>query len=336
MTEQTKPARLRTWKLWPEKRMPTEYEIVTHLFNTSFRREPVPFELDARAPLNQWYLQHREGSPFQVDDWEQFRDPHRLTYRAYTELKRDQEAFVDGLIDEFEEQDHYAKLSPAWVKWLERGYLPTRFAGHVLQMTAMYVGQMAPSAYIINPAVFQGADELRRIQRCAYIAKALSLEHDASLADSNKARGIWENDPELQPLRKLMEKLLVAYDWGEAFTALNLVVKPVYDAVYTRQFVKLAEENGDPLLAQLQDHYDLDSRRSRDWTGALVRYALERRPELRDVLLTWIDRWTPMAYDAVDGLAELFAAAPQPIPPEQVKRSIHESHEDFLKQVGMR
>ena len=65
-------------------------------------------------------------------------------------------------------------------------------AFHVLQITSLYVGQLAPSAAITNASFFQAADELRALQRIAYRAKSLSLTHGTSLADSAVARSIWE------------------------------------------------------------------------------------------------------------------------------------------------
>jgi Methane/Phenol/Toluene Hydroxylase len=40
----------------------------------------------------------------------------------------------------------------------------------------------------------------------------------------------WESAAEWQPRRELLENLLIAYHWGEAFTALNVAVKPTLDA----------------------------------------------------------------------------------------------------------
>lgn len=327
--------RAKAWSLWAERRIPSEYEVVTHRLHYHFRRSPAPFELDPNAPLNRWYQKYREGSAFQVDDWEGFRDPDRLTYRDYIQLQKEREAYLDNLIDEFERQDYYAALARPWVELLERLYIPSRFSGHVLQMVSLYVAQVAPSSYITNAGYFQGADELRRLQRCAYLAKALSLDHGESLADSQRTRAVWEDDPRWQPLRELLEKLLIAYDWGESFAALNLVVKPVYDALFNCQFAALARRNGDTLLALMHDDFELDSQRSRRWTVALVSYAVERVPEHRLLLKRWVEKWSPAAYRAVEGLAPLFAEAPQSMQPEEVAEAVRTAHGAFLVDAGL-
>lgn len=52
------------------RRRPSVYEATAAKFAYHFRREPAPFEMDPNAAINQWYLDHREGSPFNVGDWE--------------------------------------------------------------------------------------------------------------------------------------------------------------------------------------------------------------------------------------------------------------------------
>jgi toluene monooxygenase system protein E len=335
MAQSSVKARKKTWSIWTERRVPSEYEVVTHKLHYHFRRAPAPFELDPAVPLAAWYLKYREGSPFNVEDWEGFRDPDRLTYRAYILLQKDRETYLDALIDEFEARDHYAKLSPSWVALLEKLYIPSRFSGHVLQIVAFYVAQMAPSSYITNTAYFQGADEMRRVQSSAYVAKALSLDHGEHLADSLLTRKIWEDDPAWQPLREALERLLVAYDWGEAFTALNLVIKPSYDALFCNECAQLARTNGDELLALMGDEFAQDAARSRRWTSALVRYALERKPGLEGLLREWIHKWTPLAHAGVEGLANLFALAPSPLDPAHVMAGVRAEHRNFLGELGL-
>jgi len=137
---------------------------------------------------------------------------------------------------------------------------------------------MAPSSFITNAAYFQAADELRRIQWTAYRAKSLALDHDAALASSAHTRHRWEEDAAWQRIREAVEKMLIAYDWGEAFVALHLTVKPVLDAVFNVQLAELARAHEDTLLALMLDEFALDSQRSRDWSAALVQYAVAQDP----------------------------------------------------------
>jgi len=329
--------KLRTWSLWEERRVPTEYELVTHKLNYHFRRQPAPFEMSPDWPIQQWYLQYREGSPFNVDDWERYRDPYAFTYRRYVEARHERELYLDSLIDDFEARDHYRSLSPAWLDFLRDYYFPSRFAGHCLQMSGMYVAQMSPSAYVANPFHFQAADEMRRIQRTAYLAKAIANDTGREdLADSAIARARWEDDPRWQPLRELMERHLVVYDWGAAFAVRNLLVKPLYDALYNDQLTVLARAADDELLALIHDDFQLyDAPYARENTIALVAYVRERRPELVDWLREQVEPWYELALRAARAIGEAFSTTGL-LHPDDVAESVSETLHRYHTEVGLR
>ncbi|AMO63323.1 Toluene-4-monooxygenase system protein E [Mycolicibacterium phlei] len=269
------PRRLKTWSIAGEtRRKPTEYEVVTGRFHYHFNRKPAPFDLDPNAPINQWYVKYREGSALQAPDWEGFRDPAALNYRRYIALQHDREVYAEGVVDRYESQDLDARLDEQWVQTLARFYTPYRYLLHVLQITSLYVGQLGPSAYITNAAFFQGADELRALQWVAYRAKWLSLTHGTHLANTEATRQIWEDDSAWQPAREALEELLVAYDWGESFVALNLVLKPALDALFKEEFADLAIEHGDQLTAALLQEAQVDTVRNQNWHVALAKYAV--------------------------------------------------------------
>jgi toluene monooxygenase system protein E len=326
----------KTWSLLGEvRKRPSDYEVVTSKLHYHYGRKPAPFELDPNTPINAWYLRYREGSPFQTGSWEGFRDPHQLTYQVYVQRQSEREAYLENLVDEFERRNHDASLQTDWVRELDRLYLPARFPMHALQMAALYVAQMAPSSFITNAAYFQAADELRRIQWVAYRAKSLSLEHYPELASSTYTRRRWEDDDVWQPLRESVEKMLVTYDWGEAFVALNLIVKPLFDAVFNVQLAELARSNEDALLALMVADFELDSQRSRDWSVALVQYAVAQRPANTGLLKQWVDQWKPLAYQGMEGLVELFGQAPHPLEPRAVSATVRAAHDAFLARCGL-
>jgi toluene monooxygenase system protein E len=317
------------------RKKPSEYEVVTARLHYHYGRQPSPFEIDPHTPINAWYLRYREGSPLQADDWEGFRDPHQLTYRVYVQRQDERETYLSNLVDEFERRNHDASLQEDWVQVLERLYLPARFPMHTLQMTALYMAQMAPASFMTNAAYFQAADELRRIQWTAYRAKSLSLDHDAELASSAHTRQRWEADGAWQPLREAVEKMLIAYDWGEAFVALNLAVKPVFDELFNGQLAELARAHEDDLLALMLDDFALDSQRSRDWSEALVKYAVAQRPANKELLRQWVEKWNPLAYRGLEGVVELFGQAPRPLEPQAVSANARAAHHAFLARCGL-
>ena len=326
----------KTWSLLGDvRRKPSEYEVVTAKLHYHYRRQPAPFELDPNTPINRWYLRYREGSPLEADTWEGFRDPHQLTYQAYMQRQAVRESYLENLVDEFEGRNHDAGLRTEWVRVLDRLYMPARFPMHALQMGALYEAQMAPSSFITNTAAFQAADEQRRIQWLAYRAKSLSLEHDAELASSAYTRRRWEEDAVWQPLREAVEKMLIAYDWGEAFAALNLTVKPVFDEIFNVQLAELARANEDALLGLMLDDFAIDMQRSREWSSAMVQYAIAQRPANRVLLKQWVDQWMPLAYRGMEGIAQLFGQAPHTVEPQALSAGVRMAHHAFLARCGL-
>jgi toluene monooxygenase system protein E len=333
-SKHTKP---KTWSLLGDiQRKPTEYEVVSTKYLNHFRHTPAPFDLSPQTPINQWYLTYREGSPLQVEDWESFRDPSRMTYRKYVSHQHERETYLDILIDRHEEADSQRNLPQEWVATARSLVIPLRFPLHALQIAAVYLAQMAPSSLIVNPAAFQAADEMRRIQRIAYWTKTLSLAHDDALATTETARTPWESAAVWQPLRRSLEELLAVRDWGETFAALNLVVKPTLDTLVNTCLAQLATRNGDDFLAGLLTEFGHDGERSRDWSAALANYAIERSPELQKTLGSWISRWRPGATQAATALSELFTAAPEPLPADDVTTAVTGQLDALQHDSGLR
>src|SRR5229473_1569018 len=148
------------WHLLQQRRMPTEYEIVTSklLCYTGEGFTGKRFELD--VPLLDWYKRFQQDSPLTCTSWENFRDPRETTYTKYTEIQRDKEIFVDGILQEIEVSGYDGQFSPPWLHVLSRVVAPLRYPGHGLQMVASYIGQMAPSGRIVITAALQAANEL--------------------------------------------------------------------------------------------------------------------------------------------------------------------------------
>jgi toluene monooxygenase system protein E len=124
----------------------------------------------------------------------------------------------------------------------------------------------------------------------------------------------WEDAEAFQPLRELIERALIAYDWGEAFTVTNLVIKPTIDRLVNQEIAgALAAANGDPILASIHFSLDEDARWHRRWTMALLRYLIDDTPVNAEVISEWIGKWRPLASRALEALAGTLDEAPVPL-----------------------
>jgi toluene monooxygenase system protein E len=310
-TPPAKP-RLRTWSAFGEiRRRPSEYEIVTHRTNWTLRDgRKAPLEGNPSSPGNLWLTTYRDKSPLQVADWDGFRDPDAHTYRSYVVQQDEHESQVAGLLDQYGAADSDRRLSPQWRYVLAQTFTPSRFPVHGAQQIQAYIGYVAPSSYITNAAALAAADLLRRVTQVAYRTRELQLA-DPEAGFATGERQLWEGAPAWQPTRKAIELALTAFDWAEAFTALNLVLLPTLDDVVLRQLGEVARDNGDELTWLLGSHLGRDSGRRARWSGALARYAITQRPGNAGVLQKWIDKWSPRADAAAEGLGNLLETVPE-------------------------
>jgi toluene monooxygenase system protein E len=220
-----------------------------------------------------------------------------MVYRTYNMQQDGQETYVYGLFDQFSARGHDAMLEATWVGSLARLYAPARYLFHTLQMGSAYLSQMAPASTISNCATYQTADSLRWLTHTAYRTKELSKTFP-DLGLGRDERRYWEDDPAWQGWRELVERALVAWDWGESFVAFNLVIRPAVDEAVLRALGHAARHNGDTLLGLLTDAQLADSQRHRRWAAELVRFAREH-PANREVLDGWMRRWAPLADRAI-------------------------------------
>ena len=305
-TPARKPRPRRTFSVFGDvRRMPSEYEIVTHGQNWTVRQNRTStFEQNPSSAANLWFLTYRDNSPLRAENWDAFRDPDALTYRGYVNLQADAEAKVRGALETHAGAGADASLVDGSVALLGHVFTPSRYLCHGFQQVEAYIGYMAPSSYITNAAGFATADFLRRVTIIAYRTRELQLARPASGIGAAE-RVLWEEHDGWQPARKAIEYALVSYDWAEAFTALNLVLAPTLDDVLLTQFGQVAKGRGDDLTWLLTSFLAEDSRRRARWSRALADLATNQRPENRAVLAKWIDRWSVLADEAALGLGQI-------------------------------
>ena len=337
MTDQPPPRKLRTWSEFGEtRRRPTEYEIGAHAANYTIRKDrKAALEQNPSSPGNLWFLAYRDNSPVQIDDWEDFRDPDQLTYRAYVAQQSAREKAMAGLFDSYAGVGHDQNLSGGWREILRTVFTPSRFPSHALQMLQSYICHLGHSAYISNAAALSAADQLRRVTNISYRTRELQMSFPEE-GFATGERDIWENHPGWQPAREALELALIAYDWGESFTAANLVIAPTLDDVLIRALGEAARANGDDLTWLLCENLHEDVERRARWCNTLARLTVEQRPENAESYRRWIDKWAPRADAAALALGGLLAGAPEGgISPEGVAAEAAAARNAGLAEAGL-
>ncbi len=303
---------LKTWShLAGNRRRPSEYEVVSTNLHYHMDNQENPWELDPNIPMAKWYRKYRNESPLKCDDWDAFRDPDQMIYRTYNILQDGQENYVQGLFDQMNDRGYDQMLQPEWVPVLAKLYTPGRYLFHALQLGSAYIHQMAPASTITNCATYQTADSLRWMSHTAYRTKELSNGFSGEGFGENE-RNIWENDPVWQGFRELAEKALIAWDWAEAFVAINLVLKPAVEECLLVQLGDAGRHNGDTLLGLLNQAQMRDAERHRRWSTALVKMAVETDGNSA-VLQKLVDKWVPLGDAAIEAYCSAIPDSPDAV-----------------------
>ncbi|HVT68287.1 MAG TPA: toluene hydroxylase [Trebonia sp.] len=331
-TAARKPRPRRTFSAFGDvRRMPSDYEIVTHQQNWTLRRDrAAAFEQNPSSAANLWFLTYRDQSPLQAEDWDAYRDPDALTYRGYVTAQAQAQATLEGALEAHANAGADAALPAGSAALLAALFTPSRFLCHGMQQVEAYIGYLAPSSYITNAAGFATADLLRRVTTVAYRTRELQLSRPETAAGTAE-RAVWQDHPAWQPARKAIEYALVSYDWGEAFTALNLVLGPTLDDVLLTQLGDVGRGSGDTLTWLLSAYLGADSQRRGRWSRALADLAVAQRPANRAVLAKWIGRWSARADEAAYGLGTLLETLPdRGVPAADVAAHARAARERFL------
>lgn len=294
-------AQLRTYShLTTARKVPDDYDLTTSRLHYYVDRG-----FAVRTPIGDWYERYQSGSPLRCSDWDLFMDPARTTYGRYTALARQREAHVDGILRSIDELGYDSHLPAEWLDVLDRIIGPVRYAVHGLQMVASYAGSMAPGGRLTVALAFQAGHEIRRIQRLTYRMVQLRGTRQGFGTSAGSA---WHDDAAWQPVRQLVERLLVTYDWGEALVALNVAVKPVFDGFFVTDLAAAALRRGDPLFAEMLASFSADCSWQREWTRAFTDVCIHDRPENEEVIAGWSSRWSAEVSQALVPLANLLGS----------------------------
>lgn len=285
------------WHLESYRRVPSDYEITSSelLYYASHG-------FAVRTPVADWYEKFQRGSRLCVTEQEEFRDPLQCTYSSYVSRQAERESFVDSLLRSVESTDYDRRLDRDWVERLESTLPVLRYPCHGMQMLTAYVAQLSPMGSVTILGLFQVGDEMRRIQRFAQRMHQLRKTHP-SFGDNSMR--VWIDSAAWQPLRRTIERLLVTYDHGEAFVALNLLLKPAFDHVFLSGLRRSADARGDAIMEKLLFSLAEDATWHRSWSAAFIDHVTLRNPENQAAVSGWIDQWSEPVCEALQALGKI-------------------------------
>jgi phenol hydroxylase P1 protein len=235
-----------------------------------------------------------------MEDWYVFRDPRQFYYANYNISRAAMQQSFDDAVNFVEKKDLLNSVSPEWRDRVATFLLPLRHVEWAANMNCQLIADWGYGTQITSAAAFCGADRLGLAQVISRIGLALGENSDEKLVT---AKQLWVEAPEWQPLRRLVEDMLVVRDWFELYVAQLVVLDGLVYPLMTEAFDKAgAAHNGAPismLMGFMTDWFTDNSR----WTDAVVKAAAAESEDNRATLNRWLDHWSGRAAEAVAPIA---------------------------------
>lgn len=237
------------------------------------------------------------------EDWEQFRDPAKLYYATYCYKRAEYQSKIKGQFEAADRYGYFKNMDPAFVDTM-REFLPVlRHLVFGESVAFMHVGRAAVGTAIEQCATYQCYDELGTAQLLTRICLELEEQCPTILKDGKQK---WLEDEKYQKLRALTEQLMVTWDWAEAVVATNLILDLILYPLFFEEMTAVATENGAFAYASFSQFFMEMVEYERDWAAALLKMLLADRPENKEVLQSYVNKWLPEVIAAIEPTLTLF------------------------------
>lgn len=293
----------------------TSIEPIRHTFSNVARRQgadkPASRYLEAMFDLQAdcnfhykpyWDSQHElydtRRTAIQMADWYAFRDPRQFYYGTWTQTRAKQQDVAERNFAFVDKRELAANL-PAPVRERALAVLvPLRHVEYAANLNNCYMTAYGYGSAITQATMYAGIDRLGIAQYLSRIG--LSLAGPEALDEGKRA---WLEDAQWQPLRRLVEDLMVTQDWFELFIAQNLALDGLlYPLIYQRIDAELAREAGSTvaMLTEFMSEWHAENSR---WVDATVKTAAAESPANKALLEEWTRNWSTRAAEALEPVA---------------------------------
>jgi len=243
-------------------------------------------------------------SALRLTDPYTYTDPRQYYYTPYVTNRA-------ALHDEFgktlaylEERELLARMPAAWRAVLASVVVPLRHYESGAQLITVTGARFAYGTSLEQCCTFAAFDRIGNAQMLSRVGIALGVGTADILTTAKQE---WLDSDHLQPLRRLVEEIMIVDDWAEGLLAVDIIDSMIYPLLYTSLDERALLEGAGAysLFAQYLSTWFKDQRR---WLDALVT-AWREDPdngESNQAHLARIDMaWRPRAQEAVDALSDV-------------------------------
>lgn len=253
-----------------------------------------------------WDPQHELYDPrrtaIRMADWYTFKDPRQFYYGTWTITRAKQQDNAERNFSFVEKRDLLDLMSDEWRARVAAVLLPLRHVEFTANQNNCYIAAYGYGTAMTQTGAFAMMDHLGMAQYLSRIGLLLDGNSGDALVESKRQ---WMEDEGWQPLRRMMEDMMVLEDWFEIYTAQNFVMNGLlYPLIYDRFDLAVSEHGGSTLtmLTTFMVDWFAESTRCVD---AFMKTAAAESDANRQQLQAWCAQWTERAHEALAPLATL-------------------------------
>jgi len=249
----------------------------------------------------EYELYDASRTAIELDDWNVLLDPRQFYYASYVFQRSRQQEAQESDFSFAEKRDLLTTLGDGLRDEIARVLVPLRhFEWGANQVNAAIAGY-GYGTPVTSAATFQMLDRLGNAQYLSRIGLLLSNNEPAIL---DRAKEVWLEDSMWQPLRRLVERLLVTGDWFEAHVAQNFVLDGLVHPLLFEHFDRALTERGGAAVALLTRFCVDWFAEARRWVDATLKVAGDSSDANRSTLTAWVEAWRREGLEACAPLAD--------------------------------
>ncbi len=220
-----------------------------------------------------------------MKDWYAFKDPRQYYYGTYTIARSRQQETMEKNLEFVDKRGLLRDLPQDTRNALIFALVPMRHLEWGANLNNCYVTAYGYGTAVTQATMFHGMDRLGLAQYLSRIGLLLDGNSGESLAH---AKTLWMEHKAWQPLRQLMERLMVSTDWFELFVKQNLVLDGLIHPLVFRQFEPRVSSQNGPALSLLTEFMTTWFDESSRWVDATIKTAALESSANAELLRDWI------------------------------------------------
>ena len=236
-----------------------------------------------------------------MDDFDDLVDPRQYYYGTWTIQRGKQQDSQERNFDFVENRGLLAGVDRAWKDKIKALVIPLRHIAWAANTNNSYIAAYGFGAPVISASSMHSMDHLGIAQYVTRIGLIID-DYDPAVLDAAKAA--WLADDKWQPMRELVEESMVTKDWFELFVLQNFLIDGMIHPLVFNRFDREVIAHGGAVFSMLTefmvDWYTESSR----WVDAVLKRAASESDANKQLLESWITRWTPRVHAALQPLAD--------------------------------